>query len=203
MRTLRAWNLFPAWKLAFGAAAKCGSTSLVNLCARENHGELAEWRRRRVYFEEIPHHYRRVAVVRHPLARFKSLYVNIQERPRSKKNFYAALEGREPEQLLDAIKQAGLDYDIHFQPQVSIGVENADTVVRLEEFDNWWRFVNPYGRLGAVHGVGKCNASSTPSEDVELSRETELEILRLYARDLEVWELADGSTIRTHRPATS
>ena len=119
---------FKAWiprdGFAIGTSAKCGSQSLL---AFFDVSKLD-----RVRFEEMPKNLLKIGIIRDPVARFWSLYGNIQERKRSSKNFYAELEGKEAKEVLRALEKNWMK-DIHFHPQMLIGLDRCDYVIRLEE----------------------------------------------------------------------
>lgn len=148
---MRAWHVCHEWKLALGASAKCGSTMLADLVQRSSATPARDARYHRRDFTGVPSRYDLVYIVRHPVARFLSLYRNIQERPRDPLNFYKQLEGLEPlpcfERLLEL--SPDLTYDFHFQPQtLALGPLSGSqqlTIVRLEAFADWWRREGPKG----------------------------------------------------------
>ena len=178
--------------MALGAAAKCGSTTLAHLVVENNAGVLVlhDARYNRKCWSLVPKGYRQIGVVRHPVARFWSLYENVQSRKRSASNFYAQFEGKSPLQLLDAIS-ADLDYDFHFQPQGRIGLNRPCVeLVRLEALNEWWDKNRPEGATGmpaANQGGGLAPADHDTTAVVAPL------VCELYADDYALWERAYGN----------
>ena len=180
-RVMRAWHLIPDRKLAIGASAKCGSTALkTELTGDTQLGCVLDGHR--VDFSGIPVGYHKVGIVRHPVARQRSLYANIQERERTPTNFYKQFEGKSQWDVFDGIIQAGLGYDVHFHPQWWIGLKNADELVPLEDLSNWWE--ETFGYMLPVKNDSKGHYPEDP--------ETDARVLSRYQTDLRLWERANG-----------
>jgi hypothetical protein len=182
---MRAWHVCPSLGLTIGAAAKCGSSTLSALMEGKHwladQGKVADYSR--VYAEQTPKHYRTVMVVRDPVARFLSLYANIQQRERSKQNFYAQFEQKEPFDVLLGLNDKGLDYDFHCQPQYRILPAKREVeYVRLEDLGAWWTANYPH-----TDQPTKENQSEPLGE---LDYKTATLVKKLYRQDLELWEKA-------------
>lgn len=194
MRVMRGWLISPKWNLAIGAAAKCGSTSLAQLFRRNSALRLnvPDARHGRECWSVVPKSYRRVGVIRHPVPRFLSLWHNVQERKRGgANNFYNQFVGKSPEELLDGIEKAGLDYEFHFQPQYRIGFEELEAeMVRLVDLNAWWELNRPAGATGMP--VENTSVGHVPDADT-LADPIADRVCALYERDLRLWESAWAS----------
>jgi len=182
---MRAWHLIPEKQMAIGAAAKCGSTSLRKVIqGSEELGCSID--QERVPETAIPKGYTRIGIVRHPVARYYSLWNNVQERPRSRQNYYAQFEGKDPEEMLDGILRVGLDHDVHTQPQYLIGLEKATALVRLENLGAWWEKVmgTEFPHRNASKGLAMYNSQDSLSKRV----------LGVYPTDYTFWEEADAGS---------
>lgn len=183
MRVMRAWHICPKWEMAFGAAAKCGSTMLANWVAANGAHRLnvPDARHGRECWSIIPEDYERVAIVRHPVDRFASLYANVQQRKRSDQNFYKQLEGKSPWDFFDRLLELSNDllYDFHFQPQALCLGPHVDTAIRLESFAEWVNSCMP-----DVRRPKQVNES----KPVEIDDKTAARVLNRYRDDLALWE---------------
>jgi hypothetical protein len=181
---MRCWHLCPDRGIALGAAAKCGSTALTKLVKANEPNATGV----RMGWSDVPQGFETVAVVRHPIDRFASLYANIQERPRSRWNFYAQFEGLSPWYCFDKLLEVdnSLTYDFHFQAQSLCLGPRLDVVVRLEHFAGWW--------------IGRYPDSVAPEQlnmtrnRVELDDRTQDRVMNRYRDDLALWERAYAGT---------
>jgi len=183
---MKAWQICPKWQMAFGAAAKCGSTMLAKFVEnnRARRLNVPDARYGRECWSLIPRDYRAIMIVRHPVERFASLYANIQQRKREPMNFYKQLEGLSPWECLDTLIQLSpaLDYDFHFQPQTSIVPARRTEFVRLEDFEGWVRRTLPHAFAPRSE-----NRSESP---VEIDSRTADRVLNRYRADFEMWQQA-------------
>jgi hypothetical protein len=188
MRVPRSWFLFPAYDLAIGAANKCGTQSLRVLQVDTIGFE------RREDFSLVPKSYKRVGIIRHPVARFLSLYGNIQERKffRKENNFYRQFEGVSPEETLERLVAEGMDHDFHYQEQYKIGwLDNPQTIlVRLHAISEWWAENRPAVTRPFPHK----NANNSAYRPSDALRER---IESVYKHDLALWNKAYGGTYTT------
>ena len=191
---MRAWTVCPKWRMALGAAAKCGSTTISQLTIADRKFPGKRERNGREDWTAVPTRgYRVVGIVRHPVARFWSLFGNIQARFRGAHNLYKQLEGRDPHYVLDTFER-DLDYDFHYQPQYRIGLLDSPKteLVRLESLDIWWSVNRPEG-APAMPRANRGEGGLAPADDYLATR-----IGELYAADLALWERAyAGSTPST------
>lgn len=191
---MRAWQICPKWDMAFGAAAKCGSTMLARLVETNGARRLnvPDARQGRECWSVVPKSYRSVFLVRDPVARFASLYANIQQRKREPMNFYKQFEGLSPWDCFDKLLQASPDlmYDVHFQPQyLSVGILRPE-YVRLEDFEAWWPLHGPAGAIGPK----KANASA---KTVAIDDKTAERVREQYKQDQSLWERSWASSINS------
>jgi hypothetical protein len=180
MRVMRAWHACPRWNIALGAAAKCGSTTLARLVADNDICKAADPRLVRVGRSDVPKGLETVAVIRHPVDRFASLYANIQQRHRSRNNYYAQFEGLGPSAVLDRIIECGIENEFHTQRQCLALGEYA-TGVRLEAFGRWFAARFP-DAVPPQH--------LNESRQVDIDDRTAERVLSWYARDFKLWEAA-------------
>lgn len=183
---------WPDYGIAWVAPAKSGSSMLRQLTI-DNHiypdvTDLKSARHKRIGTASVPAGLWRIGVVRHPVSRFYSLWRNVQERPRSEKNFYKRFEGLSPRQMWDELKVMPFT-DYHFQPQWMVGLYTADQLIRLEDFDDW--FITTFSELVPPQHL---NVSVRPYErDPSIDEE----VLEEYRQDFELWERANGGTKQT------
>ena len=185
---MQCWHIIPSWSAALGAAAKCGSTMLAKLVQGRHRLSVADARHGRECWSVIPREYLRVAIIRHPVDRFASLYANIQQRKREPANFYKQLEGLSPWDCFGKLIQLSPDltYEFHFQPQhLCLGpAEKIDCFVRLEHFNEWWANNAPEPARAATP------LRTNESLPVEIDEKTEDRICNRYREDLALWEQA-------------
>lgn len=190
MRVMKAWHICPKWDLALGAGAKAGSTMLAKFVQANKVARLplADQRYGRECWSMIGPTMRRVAIVRHPVDRFASLYANIQQRPREPMNFYKQLEGLSPWDCFDKLIQLSPDltYDFHFQPQTLQLGPKIDLAVRLEDFSVWVAQALPSTVVQPTR-----ENTSTP---VEIDDRTAARVKNRYRDDLRLWEKAWASS---------
>jgi hypothetical protein len=184
---MRAWHICPKWRMALGAAAKCGSTMLAKFVEANGAHRLPvkDARYGRECWTRIPSSYRAVMVVRHPVDRFMSLYANVQERKRQDQNFYKQLEGLSPSAFLDKLVKVSPDLmaDFHFQQQTTIEPPNRDVEhVRLEHFDRWVAQNLPY----AV----RPRPANESTGGYPVSEELVQRVIAYYLDDFALWEKA-------------
>ena len=130
---LKHWYLLHEHKMAFVTAKKCGSTTLhLATDSRVDHAE-------------VPADYERIAVIRHPVARFWSLFDHIKRGYRFGKRQQELMDSRfdrfkvEPTQVWAYILR-NPEEDVHWSPQHHVWAEEGqlDRLIKLESLDDWW-----------------------------------------------------------------
>ncbi len=177
-RFKRHWALFPEFELAIGAAKKCGSRTLQHMS-----------KQMRCEFRDIPDEYFRVGVIRNPVDRFYSLYWHIRrglKTPRTR-DYFHPYEQSTPDTLWNFISE-DLHGDIHHAPQTSIGLLEADHIVRLDDLTDW------IAEMGLPKAATLNKGEKPPAASTQYYRYRDPELIEkiraAYAEDLSIWENA-------------
>jgi len=191
------WIEIPEWDTAIGVAPKCGARSLlVNV---QEHFEPGLITHRRVWFHDRLKTAgdltatRRIMVVRHPTARFASLY-------KHKVLLGAGLADSKIRRYLDSCStpeelwELSLQHkNIHWCTQVEIEAGLSTELVLTEDLSELWATLPPEFEMVIHH--------RTDSADVNISTELANKILERYAGDLELYERAVHSKVRRCAPS--
>ncbi len=171
------------WKIALGAAPKCGSSCLDSLVqinqVREKIPGESRMRMPRVDFDVIPGGYEIIGIVRHPIARFYSLYtwVNDVFRP----NFFKSVWGLPVREFWEWV-ETDIERNLHFEPQYRFDLDKSDVVVRLDNLNAWWSDNKPEGATDTTlenKSVGHVDQDEWVNDRILTAYQTDLDCMSL------------------------
>lgn len=170
------WWYCNRWNIILGCAPKCGSTALFKVISDHN---IAAYNPEKHNFTAYA-----VWIVREPVARFWSLW---KDKCRDGDILWEdgdddILAGFSPEELMSFIENTN-EKDIHWATQQSQCGNRANELVPLEKLSKWWK----------NRGFPDMEPLNTSEGDIDMSEELVTRILKHYAKDVALYELASAN----------
>jgi hypothetical protein len=173
------WFYVPEWDTQFAAAPKAGSSSIRQAILNEDLN----------YVRSLPGAGRSIFIVRHPLARFLSLWKNSCRDGATlaitKGGERHNLKGLTPLQLMRYILNNEND---HWATQTSLLGDTEAETVRIESMSRWWdefpHSTQPYPRTNVSGG-----------DNPDLGKRLLSVINSHYGEDLELWRRSKYATL--------